>query len=464
MNEARRARGSRTGLAASLAAAFTLLSVPADAQVADLDEAVAAALRTAPGLSAARAEVDAAAAGVRGARAPGRPQASLGAAYEFGTGTYEPGPNGRALLGSLPSGPEDALSLAGQNGDGRGSARVSVSQLLYAGGQVRAGVRRAAAGEAAARARLRAAEQDVALAVVDAYTALRAAEAQRQATLVASERFAAELGAARTRLSAGTGTRTDVALAEAEAAGAEGRRAQAEAEALAARASLAALGVPPGALGPAETLAAATLPSVPNDIEEAVRQAIGGNPAVAAQEAAVEAARGALRQQRARRAPRVRTRASASVAEDQFLTGDEVRALTVTAEVEVPLFEGGAIGAAVSDARARLRGEEAALDAARARAEAEARAAFARLEGARAALRAAEARLDAARLADQGARLEREVGRRSAQDALRVAALAAEAEAGLAEARRARALAAFSLRAAMGNLLTEMPNSGQARP
>ena len=468
----RKARPRRRGAARSalalaviaLSARTAALSQDGAAPVTNLDQAVAAALAAAPGLAAARAEVEAAGSGVRIARAPGRPQAALGAAYEVGTGTYDPGPNGRALLGALPSGPEDALSLAGQNGNGRASAQASVSQLFYAGGQVRAGVARAQAAQGAARARLRGAEQDVALGVIDAYTALRAARARRAAGLVARDRFAAELGAARTRFEAGTGTRTDVALAEAEAAGAEGRIAEAEAAASSALAALAAFGVMPDGLRASRDLPAAVPPSVPLDIESAVETALRESPTVLAQEQAVAAASEALRQQRARRAPRLRTRAAATWGEDRFLTGDEATALTVTAEVEVPLLQGGAVRAGIAEARARLRGEQAALDAARAQSEAETRAVYARLRGARAVLDAARLRLDAARLADQGARLEREVGRRSAQDTLRVAALAAEAEAGLADAQRAHALAAFSLRAAMGNLLTMQPVSGQSSP
>ena len=410
---------------------------------------VAEALRVAPGLSAARARAEAAGVEVRVARAPGLPQASAGASYEFGRGDYDPGPNGRALLGALPSGPEGALPLAGQDGDGRSAAQVSVSQLLYAGGQVRAAVAQARAGAVAAQAQLRQAEQGVVLRVVDALTALSAAEARLIAADTAAARFAAEELAARTRFEAGTGTRTDIALAEAEAAGAAGQRATAIADQVAARAALRAIGL-------MQELERVRLraPTTPDAVDEAVAAALDTNPQLVAQAALTEAARAALRAQRGRRAPQVRARVGARYAEDQLVTGDEITALTLTAEVEVPLFRGGAINAGIAGARARLRAEEASLREARAGVEAEARAGFARLRAARAALDAASARRDATRLADEGARLEREVGRRSAQDTLRVAALAAEAEARLAAAERAHLLAAYDLRATMGSLLT----------
>ena len=407
------------------------------------------ALRTAPGLAAARARAEAARSELRIARAPGLPQASLGASYEFGQGDYDPGPNGRALLGSLPAGPEGALPLAGQDGDGRTAAQLSVTQLLYAGGQVRAGVARARAGAAAAEARLRDAEQRVVLAVIDAVTALAAAEARAAAAETAMMRFDAEARAASMRFEAGTGTRTDIALAAAEAAGAEGRRAAAVADRIAAQAALRALGL----TIPAET-PRLVAPPPPAGSDTAVAAALESNPRLVAQTAVTEAARAALRAERGRRSPQLRARAAARYAEDQFVTGDEVTALTLTAEVEVPLSQGGAINAGIAAARARLRAEEATLRETRAGVEAETRAGFARLRAASAALDAATAQAAAARLADEGARLERQVGRRSAQDTLRVATLAAEAEAGLAAAERAHVLAAYGLRATTGDLAT----------
>ena len=422
-----------------------LTAAPALSQT--LQETLARTLDANPGVQAAKAQVDAAEARIRQARAAGLPQLGAGATYQVGTGDYDPGPNGRALLGSLPSGPEDSLSLAGQNGSGRISAEAAIEQPIFTGLRIVNGIRGAKAASAAEDARAALVRQRTGLAIADAYTGLVAARARLLAAQAAAERFGTEAGAARVRFDTGRNTRTDLSLAEAQAASADGLLAGAQAEVIAAQAQLTAL---TGTLP--EPLSAAP-PPVPATAEEAVAAALADAPALRAARFASEAADAALRVAKGARSPQLSARAAAQYAEDQFVTGDELTALTLTAQLRVPIFEGGAIGARIAEARAEARAARFAADDARRAVEADARAAFARYTAATLAEEAARLRAEAAALAAEGAGLERELGQRNLQDTLAAIALGAEARAAQADAGRARVLAAYALRAAAGQPL-----------
>ena len=426
-------------------AAFCLGAALGDARAQTLQDLLSERLADNPGVRAARAEAEAAGTRIRTARAAGLPQVGAGATYQIGTGDFDPGPNGRALLGSLPAGPEGALPLAGQNGDGQFRAEAAIEQSIFTGLRILNGIRGAKAASAVARARADLAEQRAGLAIVDAYTGLVAAGARLDAAAAAAERFATEAGAAAVRFETGRNTRTDLALAEAQAASARGLLALAEAEVTAARADLSALtGAAPDAPAPP------VVPPVPDTAEAAVARALDAAPTVRAALSAAEAAEAALRVAKGARSPQLSARAAALYAEDQFVTGDELTAVTVTAQLSVPIFQGGAIGAGIAEARAEARAARFALDDARRAAEAEARTAFARYRAATLAEEAAILRAEASTLAAEGAALEREVGQRNLQDTLAAIALGAEARAGRADAARARVLAAYGLRAAAG--------------
>ena len=428
------------------AAALVAASVAASGAAAQpLDAVIEEALRTSPVVLAERETAAAARTDIRAARAAGLPQIGLGATYEIGSGDYDPGPNGQALLAGLPSGPDDSLALAGQSGNGRPTAELAATQTIFTGMQVVNGTRRAKAGAEAASARLEAARQDVAAQVAGAYAGLIAAEARLSAAEAATERFEAEAKAARIRFEAGRITRTDLALAEAGQATGEGQRAAAQAELTAAEALMTALaGFVP------EALSAPVLPDLPATPSEAVSAALSASPTLAAARAEARAAQAALHQAKGRRAPQLRARAAAQYAEDQFVTGDELNAVTLTAQLSVPIFEGGAISAAVSRARAQARAAEARLAAARRQVEAETLSAFARHDAALRAREAAGLRAEAASLAAEGAQLERELGRRSLQDALLALQSNADAAAARAEAERSAVATGYALLAVLG--------------
>lgn len=418
-----------------------------NAQAQTLSETLADRLGDNPQVLAAIAQADAARAGIGEARAAGRPQIGVQALYDVGTGNFDPGPNGQALLGSLPSGPEGALSLGGQNGNGRLSTEAAIEQPLFTGLRIKNGVRRAKSAADASDADAALARQRAGLAIVDAYTGVIAAQARLAAARAAAERFGVEVEAAQVRFETGRTTKTDLSLAQAQSAGASGLLAAAEAELIGQRQALIRL------IGAMPTpLTAPAVPVVPETPDAAVALALDG-PLVRAALARAEAADAALRVAKGARSPQLSARAAARYAEDQFVTGDELTAVTLTAQLRVPIFEGGAIGARITRARADARAARFALTDARRAAEADALTAFARYRAAVLADEAAGLRAQAAALAARGASLEREVGQRNLQDTLAALAAGADAAAGQADARRGVVLAAYGLRAAAGQPL-----------
>ncbi|WP_156032527.1 TolC family protein [Parvularcula oceani] len=452
----------------ALVVAMLLSGALAPAKAQSLQDAVAAALRTNPRLQAERALLEATGSEGAEARAAGRPSIEAGANYEIGTGDYTLGPNGEALLGEVLGPPEqgepssEALALGGQGGDGRFSARLGVVQPLFTGFRIRNGIRRADAATRAAEAQLALVEQSVVVETAEAYLAVVAAMARLEAALQAASRFRSASRAAQLRFEAGEATRTDTALADARTAQARGQVAAAEAALAAARAALSRL-VGPDIAGrvSSDPATIGNVPAVPDNAEAAIALALANSPEIAAADAAVAAREAELRIAKGRRAPSLRARAGATYAEDQFVRGDEVTALTLTAELSVPLFEGGAISADIRGARARLRAQRDLREDARRRVEARVRTAFAQLIAAEAQADAAAARADAAALAARGAALERDVGQRTLLDLLLAEQDLAEARFARIDARASVFLAAYRLREAMGNLLTAKGVSGQ---
>lgn len=287
------------------------------------EEAVRLALEQSPALNAARFRLEAAAAGVRGARAPFNPQGELAPGLGF--------TNGNALL----------------------------SQEIDIGGRRSAQARAATGVRAAAQAELEVARLQAAAGARAAYFDLVRARAAEAAASDAAA-LARQIGdAVRRRVEIGDAPMVQATRAEIEVARADQDVARARGE---VRGRLAALNLLLGR--PAEALLtpsdALAVPEAPAGTAELVEQAQRRRPELAAARGLIEARRGDVAVARAQRRPEL----FAELASDVWsLDRDPLdsRSFGVQARLSFPLFDRGRLRAGVDRAQAGVREQEAEL-------------------------------------------------------------------------------------------------------
>jgi len=230
--------------------AITLIATPASVRADTLAESIADAYRNNPTLKAQRAELRVIDETYIQAGSPYRLQMSISASAEASE------VRGRDVSGIRRTISDD-LSTVGLN----------ASQILFNGGRTAAQLSVADADVLSARERLREVENNILLAVIDAYSSVRRDTeivAIRERSLAAFNR---QVDQARARRAGGDLTRTDVAQAEAQAAIASVSLSQAQADLQLSRARFATLvGRNPGQLD-----IEPPLPGLPTSIDEGYR-------------------------------------------------------------------------------------------------------------------------------------------------------------------------------------------------
>lgn len=426
-----------------LAALLLLASVsaPAVAQASrdTLADAVDSAIGNNPVLMAQRQTRAVASETLEQAKAAMRP--SLGFNGSYGTQQQEFGRTFNTPAGTFPlDGVTDRASIG-----------LEARQSIYSGGALTAGRQQAQAGVQGAEAQLRGAEQELVLQVVTSFVDVRRGEQEVQIRETNVSSLKQQVQAAKDRFEVGEVTRTDVAQAEAREAGAEADLAASKAQLASARATYErVVGRPPVQL--AEPPAA---PPLPGTLEEAAGVARADNPQLVAaraqQEAAergIDIAKGALR-------PKVGIVGSAGVQEtyqDQTFRDSNVG---LTAEVTIPLFQGGLLNSKTRASRLeadRARYQRMAIER---EVTAQTTSAWHTVLSAREAIAASRSRVTAAQTALEGAKQELAVGTRITLDVLDQERELLEAQLGLVDAERASYIAIHQLLAAMGRLRPE---------
>ena len=235
-----------------IAVAAALLAVPAAADT--LPDALAAAYETNPQLAVQRAIVRQADEGVPQALAAGRPSLNVtGAAQQSGNDFKRDG--GRYYNGAL-----------------------NLNQSLYRGGRTRTATSAAENRILAARARLRAIEDNVLLAVVTAYADVLRYTAVVELNENQVKVLGRELQASRDRFEVGDLTRTDVAQSDARLANAQSNLVIAQGQLNTARnAYNRVVGRPPVDLAPLPPL-----PILPGTVGQTTDLANANNPSLIA--------------------------------------------------------------------------------------------------------------------------------------------------------------------------------------
>lgn len=412
--------------AAALALGAGLFAAPVSAE--SLRDAIALAYRTNPTIQAQRALQRSLDETVVQARAGLRPELNATATASYSRADVQGG-----VVTETDS----------------GTVSIGLSQTLYSGGRVARNISAAEAGVMEGRETLRDTEQQLVVAVVQAYVdVLRDLEILRvrQENLQVLRRQLEESNA---RFEVGEITRTDVAQSEARLAQSEADLASAQAQLSTSRAAYAAV------VGqtPSELSAPAPLAGLPADFDAALDVALQRNPGFLAAvynqrqaEANVAAARAAYR-------PTAGLTASYGGSDelDSFDPGRSTR-FSAGATVSVPLFTGGLNRSRVAQALEQANAAQAQVAAERRSVLQSVSSAYANLISSRAGVTANEEAVRAARVAAEGVRQEQQVGLRTTLDVLNAELELRSAEISLAVARRNDYVAQAQLLAAMGVL------------
>lgn len=331
------------------------------------------------------------------------------------------------------------------------SLSLTVNQPVYRGGRTEAQTRQAINTVQAARAETLAIETTVFQAVALAYL-----DTVRDQTLVEVNRnneavLRKQLEATQERFRVGEVTRTDVAQAESSLAQATATRIASEGQLEVSRAEyVRAVGHPPGRLVfPRER------PALPGTREEALTLAASNNPAVISANFTELAARDNIDVIRGQLMPQISIvgALSRSYAPSVTLLNSREDVASVTAQLTMPLYEGGAIYSQTRQAEQTVGQRRSQVDDARRQAVQQATQNWETLNAARAAIASFASAVRAAQIALEGIQQEALVGSRTVLDVLISQQQLFTTQSQLVGAQHDAALAEFNLAAAEGRLI-----------
>jgi TolC family type I secretion outer membrane protein len=329
--------------------------------------------------------------------------------------------------------------------------QLQIAQPIYRGGRTEAQTAQAIDTVESTRAQTLAVETTVFQAVVTAYL-----DVVRDQTLVEVDRnneevLRKQLEATQDRFRVGEVTRTDVAQAESSLAQATAQRISAEGQLAVSRANyVRAVGHPPGRL-----LQPRERPALPATRAEAISLAAGDNPNVISAIFAERAARDDVKLVRGQLLPQISVVGTLSRAYDltTLVKGTLENSAEVSAQMTMPLYEGGAIYSQTREAEQTVGQKRSLVDDARRAAVQSATQAWESLTSDRASIASLAAAVRAAQIALEGTQQEALVGSRTVLDVLISNQQLFTTQQQLVVAQHNAALDEFNLAAAAGRLI-----------
>jgi outer membrane protein len=332
----------------------------------------------------------------------------------------------------------------------QGTVGASISQTIFDNFKSDADIEAARALTEASRYALQNSEQNVLLAVVQAYMGVIQFTQIVQLRQDSVKFYQAQVQSANDRLKIGEGTKLDVSQAQA-------RLAQATAAYQSAVASLQTnqatyeryVGHKPRNLNSSYNLGRL----MPHSIDSAVNEATNSNPAILAAKAAIRAAQANSDSANAAFGPTLDMVGSIG----GTLFGGTPATPTSPAgslkfSLTVPIYAGGALGASIRKANiSQVKSEVDAL-AARDQVKEATITAWATLQNATAQIASASTAVDAGQLSLEGVVQERDVGQATTLDVLNAQAELTTIKEGLIQANAGKVIASFALVAATGHL------------
>lgn len=411
-----------------------------------LVDALATTYSNQPALLAARARLRATDETVPIALAGWRPTVSLAGTAGYGDGVSR----SYSANASNPFSPTGrGLNTTTQTVRDFATAQATVTQNIYTGGRTQANINRSQNQVKAERATLLSQEQSSFLNTVTAYIGVIQSRQLLELNTNNEQVLARQLQATNDRYRVGEITRTDVAQAEAALAGARSNRETAYGNLQTARGTFQQIvGYPaPDDLVEPQPLA---LP-VKSQLE-ATTLASSNNPTVltavfndAAAKDAVDAAFGALM-------PQVSLQGQSFHQLNNGSRNSSSTGYQVTANLSVPVYQGGAEYASVRQARQQQQQSERAVDDARRTAVQTAVQAWETLASARAAAQSTRAQIRANEIALEGVVREAIVGSRTTLDVLNAQQTLLNSRTSLVQNLSQLVTASYQVAAAIGRL------------
>ena len=401
-----------------------------------IEEALANAYLTNPGLQAARAKLRATDETVNQAISGWRPN------VEFNT-----------LAGF--SRVENSNEFTGSRGLRKPrSAEISVGQNIYAGGGTVAETEQREFDVLWRRAQLAEVEQDVLLDAATAYMNVFRDQAVVNLQKNNERVLQRQLEATKDRFSVGEVTRTDVSQAEARVARAKADRIQAEGDLDNSRTSFERV------VGSAasDLNAPSFFLELPKTQADAIDIATKKNPSILSALYVEKAAKKNIRRVEAELLPSLDIEGSLTKSENESSRGSTNETSQIIATLTIPIYQQGAVSSRVREAKQEASQRRLEYDDQRRVAIEATRTAWEDLETARARIDAFRIEIESSEIALEGVRQEANVGSRTVLDVLDAEQELLDAQVNLVRAERDEFVAATELAAAVGKLTAKEYN------
>lgn len=412
--------------------ALLLASIPGSALADSLRHALESAYTNNPAILSALLNVKATAENIVLAKSAQRPRVSLSGRATESVATGEVGGGGDPVF------------------NGTYTLGIDYSQNLFNSFKTDAEIEQARAYTELSKYGLDNAIQNVLLATIEAYYSV---VSDTQLVQLRSDNLAfykAQLKSAEDRLSLGEGTKIEVSQAKA-------RQAQAVASYKAAVSQLQTdqatyeryVGHKPKNLSGDFDVSRL----LPRSLEDALDLAVANNPGLLSARAQIRIAQAGLDAAKSGFGPTLNLIgdicALGCSPSDSSMSGQTA---SVTLQLSVPIYSGGALGAGVRKANIEQAKSEADALAARDQIQEAVVSAWSGIQNVAAQIQSAETALDAGQAALEGVMQERDVGQKTTLDVLNAQAELTSLREGLISARARQMVASFSLLAAVGRL------------
>ena len=461
----RRRRASPRGLALALALSGAAALAPRPARSQTLPEALAQAYSNNPTLLAARAQLRSVDENVPQALAGWRPTVSItstagvtDARSRSLQGGYDPverrnffqQPQTQTV--QTAQGPV-TFAVPNTTHIERSTATnaITITQPVFRGGRTVATTRRAENQVLAQRARLLQTEQQVMQQTIEAYVQVIRDQELLRLNINNEQVLTEQLRATSERFRVGEITRTDVAQAESRLAAARASRTQAEGNLQISRSSFQRLvGAPPQRLVAPQPLR----PPV-RTAQEAGQVAASNNPNVVAALFDEAGARDNINLQLAALLPQLTLQGQAFRNDNQLQPHTRQTGGQLTANLTVPLYQGGAEYSAVRQARQQAQQLRQTVDEQRRTATQQATQAWEQYQSSRAQVDSQRAAIRAAEIALDGVQREAIVGSRTTLEVLNQEQELLVNRTNLVQALATAVLQSYTLAAALGRLTAQ---------
>lgn len=329
------------------------------------------------------------------------------------------------------------------------SVGATITQTLYNGGQTGNRTRAAESQVSAAREGLRVLEQSVLLSAATIYMDyLRDSaivEVQRNNTRVLEQ----TLKQTRDRFNVGEVTRTDVAQSEAQLAAGRTQQLQAESNLTTTRANFRRIiGNDPQALAPGSPVDR----FLPGTLAAAVDMGLIENPNVTAAMYGIDVSFLQVKINEGALFPTVTLQGAVQQAYDTTPQSPRSFGASATANLTVPIYQGGAEYALIRQSKETLGQQRLNLDQVRDQTRATVAQAWGQLIAGRAQVSSAQSQVTASEIALNGVREEARVGQRTTLDVLNAQQALVNARVALVTAQHDRVVASYSVLNAVGRL------------